>query len=262
MVFIATANQSVFTLSTPVINKPSALVTVDGVVQPTSEYSLNQAGTSLTLSEGVPVGTVVRVLALGVASAGAPADDSVTEPKLRDEAVTTPKLHPAVRVPVAAVFYLAASTAPAGFLIADGSTVPNGVGTVQGVTANFSALFAALGTFYGGAGKLPDLRGEFIRGWDGGRGVDPGRAFGSAQSDENKIHSHGVTDPGHNHALNYLVPVNTGDTDRGGSPSNFSLDSQPVQPSTGSATTGISIQASGGNEARPRNIALLPCIKY
>jgi len=89
MVFIATANQSVFTLSTAVINKPSALVTVDGVVQPTAEYSLNMAGTQLTLSEGVPAGTVVRVLALGVASAGAPADDTVTEPKLRTGAVST-----------------------------------------------------------------------------------------------------------------------------------------------------------------------------
>lgn len=92
MVFIATANQSVFTLSTAVINKPSALVTVDGVVQPTSEYSLNMAGTELTLSEGVPVGTIVRVLALGVASAGAPADDTITTIKLRDLAVTAAKL--------------------------------------------------------------------------------------------------------------------------------------------------------------------------
>lgn len=92
MVFIATANQSVFTLSTAVINKPSALVTVDGVVQPTAEYSLNQTGTTLTLSEGVPAGTIVRVLALGVASAGAPADDTVTTVKLRDTAVTTQKL--------------------------------------------------------------------------------------------------------------------------------------------------------------------------
>lgn len=92
MSFIATANQTVFTLSTPVINKPSALVTIDGVVQPTSEYSLNQAGTELTLSEGVPAGTKVRVLALGVASQNAPADDSVTTPKLRDAAVTPSKL--------------------------------------------------------------------------------------------------------------------------------------------------------------------------
>lgn len=31
--------------------------------------------------------------------------------------------------------------------------------------------------------KLPDLRGEFIRGWDDGRGVDSGRSLLSAQSD-------------------------------------------------------------------------------
>jgi hypothetical protein len=92
MVFTATANQSAFTLSTAVINKPSALVTVDGVVQPTSEYTISQDGLTLTLSEGVPAGTTVRVLALGVASEGAPADDTVTTPKLRDEAVTTEKL--------------------------------------------------------------------------------------------------------------------------------------------------------------------------
>lgn len=92
MVFVATANQSVYTLTTAVINKPSALVTVDGVVQPTSKYSLNMTGTQLTLSEGVPSGTVVRVLVLGVSSAGAPADDTVTTAKLRDGAVTADKL--------------------------------------------------------------------------------------------------------------------------------------------------------------------------
>ncbi|MCW7764667.1 tail fiber protein [Photorhabdus luminescens] len=32
-------------------------------------------------------------------------------------------------------------------------------------------------------GRLPDLRGEFIRGWDDGRGVDPGRVCGSWQID-------------------------------------------------------------------------------
>ncbi|MDF8789134.1 tail fiber protein, partial [Escherichia coli] len=37
--------------------------------------------------------------------------------------------------------------------------------------------------------KLPDLRGEFIRGWDDGRGVDSGRALLSTQTDEFKSHS-------------------------------------------------------------------------
>ena len=92
MVFIATAGQQAFTLTTPVINKPSALVSVDGVVQPTSEYSLSQDGATLTLSEAVVAGTIVRVLALGIASEGAPADDTVTTTKLRAAAVTNAKL--------------------------------------------------------------------------------------------------------------------------------------------------------------------------
>ena len=33
------------------------------------------------------------------------------------------------------------------------------------------------------SGLLPDLRGEFIRGWDNGRGVDAGRGLLSAQGD-------------------------------------------------------------------------------
>ena len=50
----------------------------------------------------------------------------------------------------------------------------------------YAALFAVIGTTYGaGDGSttfaLPDLRGEFLRGLDDGRGVDGGRALGSAQ---------------------------------------------------------------------------------
>lgn len=40
------------------------------------------------------------------------------------------------------------------------------------------------------SGTLPDLRGEFIRGWDNGRGVDAGRALLSSQSDATKSHNH------------------------------------------------------------------------
>jgi hypothetical protein len=91
-IFTAGINQTAYTLTTGIINKASALVTVDGVVQPTSEYSLSMNGLTLTLSEAPAQGATVRVLALGVASAGAPADDTVTTAKLRDGAVTTAKL--------------------------------------------------------------------------------------------------------------------------------------------------------------------------
>ena len=70
------------------------------------------------------------------------------------------------------------SSCPSGWLAADGSAVSR---------ATYAALFAAVGTTFGaGDGSttfnLPELRGEFIRGWDNGRGVDAGRAFGSAQA--------------------------------------------------------------------------------
>ena len=59
----------------------------------------------------------------------------------------------------------------------------------------YAALFDVIGTRFGaGNGSttfgLPDLRGEFVRGWDDGRGVDPGRELGSAQEGQNALHSH------------------------------------------------------------------------
>lgn len=253
MVFIATANQSVFTLSTAIINKPSALVTVDGVVQPTSEYSLNMTGTQLTLSEGVPVGTIVRVLALGVASAGAPADDTVTTAKLRDGAVTMAKLAAALQemlLPTGAVQYFANSTAPTGWLKANGAAVSR---------TTYATLFAAIGTTYGVGDNsttfnLPDLRGEFVRGFDDGRGVDSGRAMGSNQAAAFASHTHSVTDPGHVHSES----TNNG---TGGGQGGGGANTGTTGTTTGSATTGITIANTGGTETRPRNIALLACIK-
>lgn len=92
MVFTAGANQTAYTLTTGVIAKASALVSVDGILQPTAEYSLSQDGFTLTLSEAPATGAQVRVLALGVAGAGSPGDDTVTTVKIRDGAVTAAKL--------------------------------------------------------------------------------------------------------------------------------------------------------------------------
>lgn len=101
--------------------------------------------------------------------------------------------------------------------------------------------------------KVPDLRGEFLRSFDDGRGVDSGRTFGTWQNADNAPHSHGVTDPGHAHVINGTA--NNGNFGAGG------LASYPNGSSTtNGATTGISINSSG-SEGRPRNTALLACIK-
>ena len=89
-------------------------------------------------------------------------------------------------VPSGAVMHFATQSAPTGWLKADGSAVSR---------TQYPALFVAIGTTFGvGDGRatfnLPDLRGKFVRGWDGGRNIDPGRAFGSAQADEIKTHKH------------------------------------------------------------------------
>lgn len=140
-------------------------------------------------------------------------------------------------VPAGAVAHFARSTAPAGWLECNGATVSR---------ATYSALFAAIGTTFGaGDGattfRLPDLRGEFIRGWDAGRGADPGRTFGSFQGDELRSHTHSVT-----------LPI---DNDSQAGP-----DDESISTLGGTLTFGTS--ATGGAETRPRNVALLPCVKY
>ncbi len=61
-------------------------------------------------------------------------------------------------VPAGCIMAFAGNAVPDGWLICDGSTVPNGQGTIQGKSFNFSTLYAVVGS------SLPDLRGYFIRG--------------------------------------------------------------------------------------------------
>jgi microcystin-dependent protein len=83
-------------------------------------------------------------------------------------------------VPAGAVMSFAMSAAPTGWLECNGQAVN------RSGPSGYPALFAAIGTTYGVGDNsttfnLPDLRGEFIRGWDNSRGVDTGRTFGSSQ---------------------------------------------------------------------------------
>ncbi|EHZ8347240.1 phage tail protein [Escherichia coli] len=99
------------------------------------------------------------------------------------------------------------------------------------------------------SGKLPDLRGEFIRGWDDGRGVDTGRAILSAQEWLTGSHCHYIRswDAWNNTVLE--------PNDRQGD-SLLSTDNAVQEGAiNGRFTSKYRTEFSGGNETRPRNIA-------
>ncbi len=149
--------------------------------------------------------------------------------------------------PPGTIIWHAASTAPTGYVKANGANLSR---------STYAALFAIIGTTYGvGDGSttfaVPDLRGEFPRGWDDGRGIDSGRAIGTAQAQAFLSHAHtyqpayflGSGSPGFDgNAL-------TGNSVQGGFGAFAAIPSQNTV-------------AAGGTETRPRNIALLACIKF
>jgi hypothetical protein len=174
-------------------------------------------------------------------------------------------------VPAGAIDYFAMSTAPTGYLKANGAAISR---------TTYATLFSAIGTTYGaGDGSttftLPDLRGEFIRSWADGRAVDTGRTFASFQDQAYLSHNHGVNDPGHNHGISDPGHAHRWGTDDnggaggGGNPdANGGTDWKAFTEGAGTGIsingsgTGVSIQSNGGSETRPRNIALLACIKF
>lgn len=144
----------------------------------------------------------------------------------------------AVTVPSGSVSAYAGATVPAGWLECAGQLVSR---------ATYAALFTAISDTYGvGDGSttfnLPDLRGEFVRGWDNSRGIDAARALGTAQTDDLKSHVHSVNPP-------------SSDSEGG--------SGKTVTGNTGisESLTGYNTGSTGGTETRPRNIALMYIIK-
>ena len=136
--------------------------------------------------------------------------------------------------PPGSVSAFAALTPPSGYLVCDGSQVSR---------TTYADLYAVIGTTYGpGDGSttfnLPDLRGEFIRGFDANRGADAGRVFGSFQADDFASHSHTGTSG-----------------DAGSDPARIGGGNRSVD--SGIYTT----SSTGGDETRPRNVAMSYIIK-
>jgi len=186
-------------------------------------------------------------------------------------------------VPSGSVFTHASTTLPSGYLECNGASVSR---------STYAALFSAIGTTWGSSGgsvfNVPDLRGEFIRGFDNSRGVDSGRSFASSQGSQYTQHNHSasgtssVSDPGHRHkgqsqtasgsvADGLSVWVNDraiGNYGSGGDQGGGPLGTRDflTNETTGvSVSTSVTVNNAGGtgnsSETRPRNISMIYIIK-
>jgi microcystin-dependent protein len=123
----------------------------------------------------------------------------------------------------------------------DGSAVSRGL---------YNVLFTAIGTTWGAGNgvstfNIPDLRGNFIRGWANTSSVDTGRTFASFQDHQYQTHTHNI--PTYSNSGTNAIPRTATLT---GTLTN-------IESGSPNATNG----GNFGNETRPRNYALLPCIK-
>ena len=146
------------------------------------------------------------------------------------------------------VEFFAGSTAPAGWLKANGATVSR---------TTYAALFSAIGTTYGaGDGSttftLPDLRGCFLRMLDDSRGIDAGRVVGSFQEQDWKgFFETNTVQNGTNYVHNDVYMGK----------STVAYVGNLFAGWWANASTAIGTQWDT-SEIRPKNNALLACIKY
>lgn len=157
-------------------------------------------------------------------------------------------------MPPGAVAHFALSSAPAGWLKCNGATISR---------VTYADLFAAIGTTFGaGDGSttfnLPDLRGEFLRGLDDGRGVDASRALGSAQGHSLQSHNHQIPTGGGNDPCYGITDTSWVYGSNNSPVSGQYATTYPVAEAANINGTIGTFRA----ETRPRNIALLACIKY
>ena len=164
--------------------------------------------------------------------------------------------------PTGQVATFAMSTPPVGWIKANGATVSR---------TTYADLFAKIGTTFGaGDGvttfKIPDLRGEFIRGWDDGRGTDSGRALGSGQGYAIELHNHTLpTGSGSLDPNSGIWGVNDAYWEEITGPylnTTPAINEFAITGSTGYMAYPATVAGNYANETRPRNVALLACIKY
>jgi microcystin-dependent protein len=166
--------------------------------------------------------------------------------------------------PAGTVIYYAKSTAPVGYLKCNGAAVSR---------TTYASLFAVLGTTFGaGDGSttfnIPDFRSEFIRGADDGRGIVPAAAVGAKQA-ATSLFDHApfgwnsnapAGSWGESHPVAHFEASQFDRHyfgDHVDSISSRSIDYRLISPAGVTDTMTI-----WSGDVRPRNIALLACIKF
>jgi microcystin-dependent protein len=154
-------------------------------------------------------------------------------------------------IPGTLVWFLAPSPPP-GYVKANGALLSrtsyvdlwNFANTYGGITGEATWQGGYYGYFSYGDGstnfRVPDLRGLFVRAYDDGRGMNPdGNVYGLYRADQNLSHVHGYSN-----GAAYTITNGAG-----------------AYVASGEYLGIGSMNASGGNEARPRSVSLLACIK-
>jgi microcystin-dependent protein len=157
---------------------------------------------------------------------------------------------------------------PSGWLLCNGDPL-------DGSNTTYAALYAAIGTSFGGSSQafnLPDLRGMFLRGVDNGAGVDhdsasrtraqaggnAGNAVGSTQGHQFFSHDHGGGSHTHNYQVhNWQVAIGSGPY-----PDGLTANTGNLATWTSAAPNQTVIQPQGGSETRPVNTYVNYIIKY
>lgn len=223
-------------------------------------------------------------------------------------------------MPVGAVVDIDGEDAPPGYIKANGLTIGNAAsGATNRANADTRELFFHYWSQYSNANKviqssagipttrgvsaaadwaankrMPVLehRGEWRRGWDDGRGIDPSRALGSYQAQQllahnhettetahghaivDPNHSHALTDPGHSHATKSNPNGAAGGAEGGGrnavgetaattgtAKTGITISASGTGIRMNTSLTGLTVDSAGGAENRVRGVALLVCIK-
>ncbi|WP_123393552.1 phage tail protein [Pseudomonas protegens] len=162
-------------------------------------------------------------------------------------------------LPVGAMVPFPKGTVPPGFLEVDGS--------VQSA-ATYPDLAAYLGTTFntGGEGagnfRLPESRGEFLRGWDHGRGVDAGRTLGSLQKGSVAVYD------ADNNGLSAVMGIGAASGNDGAffgmdviSKSGYSYAVPLAYSAIQSGAGQVASNDAYAGVTRPRNLAVMWCIK-